>query len=1006
MSTGRELGTAIYVHNKVTYNKINFNQSKFQISAVRLHLPDNKFITICNIYNQPNENYDLGEIPNILSRFEQPILLVGDFNAHSPLWDNSAEDADGPGRKIEDLIVNSNYCCLNEDNCPTYFSKTHGTYSAIDLSICSNTIVDEFEWNVLDDMYTSDHYPITMTYLIGNTTPLIPRYNIEKADWELYDKLTSKIPTFDPNNPHDDIANLLKEFINDSAKKSIPISKGHPSKIPVPWWSNELSKLVKEKHTLSRRLDRINKRFNYINNSNEPMTEKAHKLVILAIEIIEIKPMLNKTSAKFKKAVKEGKIISWRKYISSLSSETPIKNIWHMFRKINGSHAQSPRFPIKHNGQIIHDRKNISNIIGNHLQVISSNTNVEDHFKKIKNSVEKITLNFDTENIYLYNNSFTMEELEDALNSTNESSPGEDKITFSMIKHLNNLAKSYLLKFYNLLWHKKVFPKIWRHAIVLPIAKPGKDPRIVTNYRPISLTSCLCKTMEKMINNRLTWYLEKNQILSPSQSGSRKNKSTLDSLTSLENQIKKGFERKKVTVAVYFDIQKAYDTTWRYNILRSLYDHGFRGELPTFIKNFMSERTFQVRIENIYSDIFKLQNGIPQGSVLSGTLFIMAINNIVTVLPKGVQNSLYIDDFAIFYTSNNLRHIQRILNMAISRIDQWATSVGFRFSTEKTKAIVFYRDKRWIKDQEIELKFRNTSIRFYENVKFLGLIFDQHLNWKAHIRHVKGRALKAMNLIKKLSHVSWGADRKTLMMLYKSTVLSIMDYGSPIYSSASDAALKILDPVHHLGIRLATGAFKSSPVTSLIAESGELPLYNRFEQNTMQRALKLKISKSPVRELFINTDQMPNCKQKPSLPIRANTFFNDNNINVNEINNFEYNFPPWTRKLPKICSKLNIISKRNINDNVLKQLTEEHKNEHADSIAIYTDGSKSKDGVGFAVISTTFQIKSSLPNNASIYTAELMAIKSALIKVIRLNLRKVVLYSDSLSAIEGINSFR
>ena len=344
--------------------------------------------------------------------------------------------------------------------------------------------------------------------------------------------------------------------------------------------------------------------------------------------------------------------------------------------------------------------------------------------------------------------------------------------------------------------------------------------------------------------------------------------------------------------------------------------------------------------------------------------------------------------------------------MAISRIDQWATSVGFRFSTEKTKAIVFYRDKRWIKDQEIELKFRNTSIRFYENVKFLGLIFDQHLNWKAHIRHVKGRALKAMNLIKKLSHVSWGADRKTLMMLYKSTVLSIMDYGSPIYSSASDAALKILDPVHHLGIRLATGAFKSSPVTSLIAESGELPLYNRFEQNTMQRALKLKISQSPVRELFINTDQMPNCKQKPSLPIRANTFFNDYNINVNEINNFEYNFPPWTIKLPNIFSKLNNISKRNINDNVLKQLTEEHKNEHADSIAIYTDGSKSKDGVGFAVISTTFQIKSSLPNNASIYTAELMAIKSALIKVIRLNLRKVVLYSDSLSAIEGINSFR
>ena len=135
---------------------------------------------------------------------------------------------------------------------------------------------------------------------------------------------------------------MIKEFINDSAKKLIPISKGHPNKLPVPWWSEEFSDLIKDKHTLSRRLDRVNKRFNNINNSNEPVISKAHKLVILAIEINVIKPMLNRTSAKFKKAVKEGKIISWRKYVSSLSSGTPIKNIWHKFRKINGNHTQSP----------------------------------------------------------------------------------------------------------------------------------------------------------------------------------------------------------------------------------------------------------------------------------------------------------------------------------------------------------------------------------------------------------------------------------------------------------------------------------------------------------------------------------------------------------------------------------------------------------------------------------------------------------------------------------------
>ena len=92
-----------------------------------------------------------------------------------------------------------------------------------------------------------------------------------------------------------------------------------------------------------------------------------------------------------------------------------------------------------------------------------------------------------------------------------------------------------------------------------------------------------------------------------------------------------------------------------------------------------------------------------------------------------------------------------------------------------------------------------------------------------------------------------GANRDTLLRLYKATVLPILEYGSPIYSSASRSVLKMLDPIHHLGLRLASGAFKSSPTPSLIAESGDLPLNQRFQMTTMRRALKLKkypISKS------------------------------------------------------------------------------------------------------------------------------------------------------------------
>ena len=164
-----------------------------------------------------------------------------------------------------------------------------------------------------------------------------------------------------------------------------------------------------------------------------------------------------------------------------------------------------------------------------------------------------------------------MEELECALSSCDSSASGKDNISYEMINHLAPLAKSYLLQFYNHLWSRKLFPKSWRHAVVIPIAKPGKDPSIASNYRPISLTSCLCKVMEKMVNARLSWLLRNHQILAPTQFGSQPNRSTLDSLTLLEHHIRQGFKQKQITTAVFFDLQKAYDTMWRYSILKTTY---------------------------------------------------------------------------------------------------------------------------------------------------------------------------------------------------------------------------------------------------------------------------------------------------------------------------------------------------------------------------------------------------------------------------------------------------
>ena len=120
------------------------------------------------------------------------------------------------------------------------------------------------------------------------------------------------------------------------------------------------------------------------------------------------------------------------------------------------------------------------------------------------------------------NKDFSLQELNDALESLkNNKSPGPDKITNEMLQHLGPIAKAKLLEIYNNSWKKGQVPQIWKEANMMPVHKPGKKRNEASSYRPISLTSCIGKTMERMINTRLSWYLESNNIITPEQAGFR-----------------------------------------------------------------------------------------------------------------------------------------------------------------------------------------------------------------------------------------------------------------------------------------------------------------------------------------------------------------------------------------------------------------------------------------------------------------------------------------------------
>ena len=192
----------------------------------------------------------------------------------------------------------------------------------------------------------------------------------------------------------------------------------------------------------------------------------------------------------------------------------------------------------------------------------------------------------------------------------------------------------------------------------------------------------------------------------------------------------------------------------------------------------------------------------------------------------------YVDDFMLYLAGSRLQLIERSLQMAINKITTWTSDHGFTFSASKTVSLTFHQ-KRY--DYRASLTLYNEPITAVKSAKFLGIIFDVKLTWIPHLKNLRDTATKPLQLLRLLSHLRWGSDRKTMLRIYESVLLSKLNYGSHLYSSAKPKKLlRMLEPIQNEALRLATGAFKSSPIPSLQVETNFMPLNSRRELLTLQ----------------------------------------------------------------------------------------------------------------------------------------------------------------------------
>lgn len=185
-------GVAILTRNSITSNPVQIT-SPFEAIAIKLLIPTE--ITICNIYLPDSQNLNLSELTNLINQLPSPFLLLGDFNARNILWGSNYTDT--RGRVIESLLLTTDIVLLNTGE-STHFSAASGSFSSIDLSLCSPSLVPSLDWQVIPDLYDSDHFPLMISSKNKNTDSTLPgKWKIRNANWESFtEHISSHVSEF------------------------------------------------------------------------------------------------------------------------------------------------------------------------------------------------------------------------------------------------------------------------------------------------------------------------------------------------------------------------------------------------------------------------------------------------------------------------------------------------------------------------------------------------------------------------------------------------------------------------------------------------------------------------------------------------------------------------------------------------------------------------------------------------------------------------------------------
>ena len=376
-------------------------------------------------------------------------------------------------------------------------------------------------------------------------------------------------------------------------------------------------------------------------------------------------------------------------------------------------------------------------------------------------------------------------------------------------------------------------------AVITIILKKTANSCDPNEYRGISLLSCIGKLSERVIRNRLYFFLEKKKLIVDEQSGFRNKRGTADNLLFMTQKIQERLNKlngSKVC-GIFFDISKAFDKVWHAGLIYKLVYLGVPMYIIRFISSFLTNRFFKVKVNNAYSYLHPITCSVPQGSVLGPLLFLVFIGDIPLSNSKHLSYSaLFADDLGSIFFFNKTGKIIHIIQRYLKDLMEWLFTWRMKMNASKCCYTIFSGNGRG--DISFDLRLWGEPIPYNANPVFLGVTFDEYLCFNTHFQNLRIRALKRINIIKMFSHHSWHFNKPTLKNIYRALIGSLFDYSFFTVASVSATSLNLIQTVQNRSMRCIYKLKWDSPTKELFPISNILFIKERFLQMGCRYILK------------------------------------------------------------------------------------------------------------------------------------------------------------------------